>query len=91
VSDESDSKDEVAYGTAVVALIVGIVAGFFLAAGMVSADNALDRVCYQEVGPDYTYSVGSAQYWNGTLTAECVKVPAEDSERRENVQLGDTE
>ena len=77
---------EIVFG--VILFFAGVTAGLFLSPSGVAVDQ-FDRICYQEVGPDYTYKQESAQYWNQTLEINCLN-PAQNftaENKYEKVQL----
>lgn len=71
-----------------IGVIAGLVMGSLISASLSTSDDALDRVCYQELGPEWSYDIRSAQYWGETLKAECIKNPAQDNEKIQHVYLG---
>lgn len=80
-------KRAVALGLTI-GVIAGLVIGGLLVGSTSTADDALDRVCYQELGPEWSYQVGSAQYWNQTLNAKCVKNQYQDTNQTQQIHLG---
>jgi len=71
-----------------IGVVAGLILGGLLIGSMTTADNALDRVCYQELGPEWQYDTATAQYWNHSLDIECVKNLGKDREKTQKLTLG---
>jgi hypothetical protein len=80
-------KQAVALGLTI-GVVAGLILGGLFIGSMTTADNALDRFCYQELGPEWQYSTGTAQYWNHSLDIKCVKNLGKDREKTQNLSLG---
>lgn len=81
----SDLSGKIVAGFCILGL--GVVLGVAGSQAISASGEALDRACYQEVGPEYIYESGSATYWNGTLTADCRKEAFQPDEQNREIQL----